>query len=330
MIINKLKGGIIPTVTALTLSASCCITAFAYEAPRDIELSIGTVEINREDIHGDTIMEVPVFIQNNPGLLSVKMVFEADNGLRFDGYHAADSDNPEVASVNIYRCFGGDQAVSVNFTSLGTGKISADGQIGVLRLVVPEGIASGRYNIRFVNDYDDECMNVLSENSDNARFGMECFSRLEQGAVIVKDMNVPVPPSPPAEQAQTLQEHNDDPAQQQDQPSSPDGGETSSEVTETTVSSTSVTVTATTSTTSEKSTAASETTTETTDTSVTALESTSSDVFTTTTAETSSVKNGKGKWERNKVVIPSAIAAVIAAGTAAGFIARKKRGKNNE
>lgn len=322
-------------IIAAAVTASTGMTAYAYEAPQNIELSIGTAELNKEDIHGDTIVKVPIYIQNNPGLLSVKMVFEADSGLRFDGYHSADSDNTEVASVNIYQCSGTDRIVSVNFTSIGTDKMYSNGEIAYLRFVVSEDTPAGRYAIRFTNGYDDEYMGVLSENSADARFGIEVFSKLEQGAVIINAPDVPAEPAPAAQApAQAPQEQDNAPAPVQDEQAEEESPDTPTETTEAVTSSAAETTTSAVSVSSEKSETTSGTSAETTETSLTAEQSTSETTLTTAGADDASAEKtyGKGKEKRagNRALIPAAAAAVIAAGAGIAAAARKKRGNNNE
>lgn len=328
---HRIKGGIIPAVTAMALSTCSCITAYAYEAPKNMELSIGTVEINREDLHGDTRVEVPVYIQNNPGIISVKMLFELDSGLKYEQYREASTDEAAVESVIIYNCAGTDRIISVDFTASGSNKFYTNGQLGVLSIIVPENAAAGRYSIRFTNGYDDEYLTVLTENDNGAEFGSECFSKLETGYIIIKEPGVPVPPAQPQEPVQTPQTQNNDPAPSQDQQTASGGTASGGEETpqETTVSATTETATETTSTTtSAKNTTTSETTTKMTETASTESESNYSS--TTTSAETATAEKRNGKRVNNKVIIPAAVAAVIAAGVSTGFIVRKKRGKNNE
>lgn len=322
---NRIIGSMIPALATLSLCTYSCIAAYAYEAPSNIELSIGTVEINKEALHGDTIVEVPVYLQNNPGLLSLRLVIALDNGIGFEKYYEVNAAVDSISNINIYECTGTEQVISADIMSKGQGKFYDNGQIVNLRIAIPENAASGRYSIRFANGYDDRYIEVLVGNSFDALFGVECFSKLEEGAVIIKEPDITVPP--PQEPVYEPSEQDTDSHLHQNEQT-----ETTKDITpsETTVISTSVSEKTTTSTTvtSKKV----EILEEIDDISETDLVTELTSTVSTSAANAEAAADKKQSEERTskKFLIPAIIAAVIAAVAAVGFIVKKKSGNNNE
>ena len=330
---KRLISSVIPVITAVTMCTSSYISAYAVEAPSGIEVEIGTVELNKEDLHGDTVVDVPVYIRNNPGFLALALVYELNPWLSYDG-DEIESDCYEVSDISIYRCRGTDKIMSADIMTRGSSKVQGDCEVAHLRVVVPGNLDVGSYYIRFANGYDNEFFSILVEDSLDACFGPECFSRCDEGAVIIKNADSPAPPPPPPPpQQQNVQEpqvQNNDPAPQQNvqqnTAENPLPSDASAEQTTTsgTTGTTSVSSKTTKSTSSTAKTTA-ETASETTET-----ESSTSMVQTSTAAVTTEVKKQNDKRENHNILAAAIASAAAVAAIAAGLIIKKKRDNSHE
>lgn len=331
---KRLISSVIPVITAVTMCTSSYISAYAVEAPSGIEVEIGTVEINKEDLHGDTVVDVPVYIRNNPGFLALALVYELNPWLSYDG-DEIESDCYEVSDISIYRCRGTDKIMSADIMTRGSSKVQGDCEVAHLRVVVPGNLDVGSYYIRFANGYDNEFFSILVEDSLDACFGPECFSRCDEGAVIIKNADSPASPPPPPQppQQQNVQEpqvQNNDPAPQQNvqQNTAENSLPSDASAEQTTTSGTTGTTSATSKTTKTTSSTAkttAETASETTET-----ESSTSMVQTSTVAVTTEVKKQNDKRENHNILAAAIASAAAVAAIAAGLIIKKKRDNSHE
>jgi len=330
---KRLISSVIPAITAVTMCTSSYISAYAVEAPSGIEVEIGTVEIYKADLHGDTVVDVPVYIRNNPGFLALALVYELNPWLSYDG-DEIESDRDEVSDISIYRCRGTDKIMSADIMTRGSSKVQGDCEVAHLRVVVPGNLDVGSYYIRFANGYDNEFFSILVEDSLDACFGPECFSRCDEGAVIIKNADSPAPPPPPPPpQQQNVQEpqvQNNDPVPQQNvqQNTAENSLPSDASAEQTTTSGTTGTTSAvskTTKTTSSTAKTTAETASETTET-----ESSTSIVQTSTVAVTTEVKKQNDKRENHNILAAAIASAAAVAAIAAGLIIKKKRGNSHE
>ena len=299
--------------------AGAVYAAGDYEAPSGIELSIGDTEIDRADLAGGRLVEVPVNIGNNSGFVSVKMLIQLDGRLSFAEDYELGTRAEDMAGVHISEQRDMENTRKVNFVTKTKSRCTSDGEIGYVRVMLPEDTPVGRYDIN-IYPYTDEPM-ILTYNNFDAYFGAECFSQLRGGTITVKDGDT----VPQQEQAPPC--HDDDGDRNApEEESSSDESESNNETHTTTsvTAATTVTTTKTTAKTTVTSTknpagAAKETS------AVTASEATTSVSAVTTepSAETDTTKPKK-----NLLLIPVIAAAVIALGTAC-FIVRKG-GRSNE
>ena len=278
-----------------------------YEAPSGIELSIGDTVIDRTDLTGGKLVEVPVNIGNNSGFVGVKMLIQLDGRLSFADDYELGTRAEEMAGVHISEQRDMENTRKVNFVTKTKSRFTGDGEIGYVRVMLPEDTPVGRYDID-IYPYTDEPM-ILTYNNFDAYFGAECFSQLRGGTITVKDGDT-VP-----QQEQAPPRHDDD--GERNAPFQEEGSSDENDSNNETHTTTSVT-TATTVTTTK-------TTAKTTVTSTTAAKETTavSAVTTEPTAETDT-----SKPKKNLLLIPVIAAAVIALGTAC-FIVRKG-GRSNE
>ncbi len=299
--------------------AGAVYAAGDYEAPSGIELSIGDTEIDRADLAGGRLVEVPVNIGNNSGFVSVKMLIQLDGRLSFAEDYELGTRAEDMAGVHISEQRDMENTRKVNFVTKTKSRCTSDGEIGYVRVMLPEDTPVGRYDIN-IYPYTDEPM-ILTYNNFDAYFGAECFSQLRGGTITVKDGDT-VP-----QQEQAPPRHDDDGDRNaSEEESSSDESESNNETHTTTsvTTATTVTTTKTTAKTTVTSTknpagAAKETS------AVTASEATTS-VSAVTTEPSDETDTTKPK--KNLLLIPVIAAAVIALGTAC-FIVRKG-GRSNE
>lgn len=291
-----------------------------YEAPSGIELSIGDTVIDRTDLTGGKLVEVPVNIGNNSGFVGVKMLIQLDGRLSFADDYELGTRAEEMAGVHISEQRDMENTRKVNFVTKTKSRFTGDGEIGYVRVMLPEDTPVGRYDIN-IYPYTDEPM-ILTYNNFDAYFGAECFSQLRGGTITVKDGDT-VP-----QQEQAPPRHDDDGernASSQEEGSS-DENDSNNEAHTTTSVTTATTVTTT-------KTTAKTTVTSTTASKVTAKESSAVTASKETTAVSAvttepTAETDTSKPKKNLLLIPVIAAAVIALGTAC-FIVRKG-GRSNE
>jgi hypothetical protein len=291
-----------------------------YEAPSGIELSIGDTVIDRTDLTGGKLVKVPVNIGNNSGFVGVKMLIQLDGRLSFADDYELGTRAEEMAGVHISEQRDMENTRKVNFVTKTKSRFTGDGEIGYVRVMLPEDTPVGRYDIN-IYPYTDEPM-ILTYNNFDAYFGAECFSQLRGGTITVKDGDT-VP-----QQEQAPPRHDDDgernaPFQEE---GSSDENDSNNEAHTTTSVTTATTVTTT-------KTTAKTTVTSTTASKVTAKESSAVTASKETTAVSAvttepTAETDTSKPKKNLLLIPVIAAAVIALGTAC-FIVRKG-GRSNE
>lgn len=308
-------GGIAAALAFAPVGAVCA--AGDYEAPSGIELSIGDIEIDRADLSGGRLVEVPVYISNNSGFVSLEMLIELDGRLHFDEERELVTRATDMSGVHISHYQQRENTVTAKFVTPSKSRYTDDGEIGCIRVMLPEDTAVGRYDI-WLSPSPDEVHMILTYNSLDSWFGPECFSQLRGGSITVKDGNS-------GSQGEQAAPHHEENVQRnvnaQDSGSS-DNGNNDSEAAAA-ASTTAVTVTAETTTkTTTKTTVTSSSTS--TGTASSTSEVASTETTTTDSAEPtmSAAENDNKKHKSKNLLIPVIIATVIALGTAC-FIVRK-------
>lgn len=306
---------------ALLLSPVYSITAAAeFTAPSDIELTMGSAELDRTEGSGDELVEIPIYISNNPGFISLAILFRIDDRLSYDSDYAVEAEDNGLSGVSMRTVDDGEKVLMTCFNSHGSERYKLDGRIGTLRVRVPADIGDGSYGISFLEAYSDNDLQIFTYNNREAVFGSECFSVLEGASITVKS---PLPEPPPQrEQAQgggqgnggqsggeSVQTAADTaPAAENTEAAVKTTTEAVTAVADTTVITTKVTKAAT----SAKTTSAAGTS---------AIINTSVSATTETETETDRTET------RNKgdIIIPVLIATLIAVGGAMGVALRKRR-----
>lgn len=155
----------------------------AENAPSDIELSIGTVEINKSDLQEDTVAEVPLTIKNNPEFVSLDFALELDRGLSYADSSAAD--RKDISEVKQYYDEIPVEGCSL-FKIVADGKVSGDGELMRLRIKIPKDLSAGTYRIVF-SEAGRSRLSILTDNESGTAFGEGSFSKTLNGAVIIKE-----------------------------------------------------------------------------------------------------------------------------------------------
>lgn len=316
---RKFAGSIIAAVSALSLCSVPYVSAF--EAPSDIELYIGSIELDTDEISGGMTVDVPLIMENNPGFVSVSFIIQLDSRLQFEDMNAVSTSADGFGNISISTRNGWENVIEVNGFARDVFKFEGNGQIAELHIVIPEGTQAGVYPIDILAQYDNRETSIITENSAKARFGSECFSVLESGGITVNAPYIPPPPPPPAEPQQPPD--NNVPVNQPQQNNEPASQAETKETTAvaTAVLTTKVTASATNTTkkATERPTSSS---------AVTTTETTSAAEITSTSAASSSTTNVKSENDKEKsnsrMLIPIIAATVAVIAAAIGIVVKKK------
>jgi hypothetical protein len=172
------------------MAAAMCtyseVSAVNYIAPSDLGISVGNIEIDRSELHGDTLVEVPVYIRNNEGFVSLEVIFELDSRLRFDRKSII-CDTNGIRSVNSYNCSDSGNCICASFEA--DDRFSEDGVIGRFRVVIPEYTEPGTYDLAVLETKGNHSIKVQTYNNRGAEFGIECFSLLQGGSITVTNVH---------------------------------------------------------------------------------------------------------------------------------------------
>ncbi len=316
----RLFGGIVAAFAAVTVYSSTVQEALAIEAPTDIRVYIEDTDISTEDLNGDTLLTVPVYIENNPGLLSLNLFFQLDSRLYFEDMNAVRCVNDGLADVNVMTSQNWGGAICAELMSNGNSKFRDDGQIAELRVIIPDGTGAGTYPITLLESCGDSETSILIENRIEGQFGIECFSSLESGVITITEPYHEPPPPPPSVQNNDPEPQQNESENNETQNTAP-AVHTTASVTAVSTASTSTTV-KTTSAVTEQSTETSSSTAQATISSVTESSETTSAVV-QTTVKTERKENNKK--DSKFIIICAAAAAAVAATIFAVFKASSKR-----
>lgn len=309
----KLVNSIISLAAAVAVLPSCvCLFAEAdYEAPSDIEVSVGSCEIDRSQLGSDTIVEVPVYINNNCGFISLNMPFELDGRLSFAGDYEVGTRAKKLSGVNIYRCSDSGNAVSACFEVSGRSRYTDNGEIGFLRVNVPANTPAGEYGISMPDSAGDFEIMIFTYNSNDAMFGRECFSALNGGSITVTDSSA----ERAAEQPDSGNNEEDNNAQQ---PAAETDGTGDKAPVVTTAESTAATTASTSTAAKTTSTVRSVSSTVTSETLTTASVTSGSEIMASDEAE-----NDLKKEKNRNMLAPILVASLLVIGAAVAFVVKK-------
>ncbi len=311
---RKITGGILAAVTALSFCTAPY--ALAFDAPSDIELHIGDTELSTDEVSGGMIVNVPLYLDNNPGFIALGFIVKLDSRLQFEDMNAVASSAEGFGDISVGTKADWGNIIEINGFAHNIFKFEGNGQIAELHIVIPEGTQAGTYPIELLAQYDDRETSIITENSASAYFGPESFSVLEAGNITISEPYSPPPPPP-----ETQPQNSNEPAKEPQQNNEP---ETQAQTKQTTAAATAVSTNKTT-TVSDTTKKASETLTSSSSV-VTTTETTASTAEeTTSTALTSKAeKVNKKEKSAGKMLIPIIAATVAVIAAAVGIIVKKK------
>lgn len=183
------KGCIFGLSTAVSLCSVNTAYAF-YEAPSDIELTVGDFECEGDDILSAETVELPLYIGNNPGFVSMTLIVRIGDGLRYDAECPVYTRTDGLGGVHMYDF--SDEYDTMVFTVTGSDEFipfSEDGEIAVFRFSPTVNFENGDCNITFLSEFGDHKMEILTANSFDAVFGEECFSIMNGHRNSIADPN---------------------------------------------------------------------------------------------------------------------------------------------
>ena len=180
-------GGLAAAAIAASAVNISIAEAVYYPPPENLGVSAGSIEIEKDSMNGDIVAEVPLYVHNNPGFSAIKVIAELDSRLSFDT-NVVSTDIDGIAGVLVSSCGGQGNTFSLCFTADGE-RFQGDREIGRLRVNVPAGAETGRYDISFLRECGDEKIFIDTYNKRSARFYEEYFSDLEGGSITVTDNN---------------------------------------------------------------------------------------------------------------------------------------------
>lgn len=203
-------------ICGIAVSASAFSALYIADAPDirceetyNVLLRAETVEIDINDIPENREVEVGIWIDNNPGFLTISYILEWNNKLSYDPLlsfwcnldelNISNSDfNNNPSAVHIGQAY-----KDVNSLYYENGKISS------IKLRVPDDIKIGDYyEVNFLGNYSDsrrECETFFrKENSFDSYYGPENFAPFINGGIRIvgtESSPAPVPETPPQQAA---------------------------------------------------------------------------------------------------------------------------------
>ena len=195
---------------ALIFSALDTGTAEAiyYPPPEELGVSVGSTEIDKSEINGDTVLEIPVYVHNNPGFTALRVIVDLDSRLGFDADHRVSTDIDGIAGISVSEC-GRSNTLCMCFET-SDGRFLSDGELGRLRIRLNGDIQAGSYDISLPESYGDSYIFIDTYSKQSARFGGEYFKSLEGGSITVTDSSAaPVQEIAPAAEDTAVQESTD-------------------------------------------------------------------------------------------------------------------------
>ena len=190
-ITSLLTSGII-AVSAVCGQMIPGFTASAYEAPKDIRLTIETKEIAINDIPENREVSVAVYLDNAPSFIKLSFILKKDSRTeyKFLRHVTKNPDVPNISTCDIGLGTGGTpDIVTAEIFSKPDRFISYNGCIAYVNLVLPESVSAGDfYSVELIpynlDNYGDK-IEILLENDWDALFGIESFSEFNSGGILI-------------------------------------------------------------------------------------------------------------------------------------------------
>lgn len=191
-ITSLLTSGII-AISAVCSQLIPVFTASAYEAPKDIRLSIETKEIAINDIPENRIISVEIHLDNAPPFEMISFMVKKDSRTeyQFIKHVTKNKDVPNMSTCNIAPGRGNtpDISAAMIFSEPGM-PISYSGCIAWANIVLPDNVNPGDfYSVELVpynhEDYPD--IEIILDNHYDAVFGIDSFSEFNNGGILITE-----------------------------------------------------------------------------------------------------------------------------------------------
>ncbi|MBO4637829.1 MAG: DUF4214 domain-containing protein [Clostridiales bacterium] len=165
--------------------------------PADVLLSVPDITINRNDLHGETKIRVPINIYNNPGFRWADIYLSFDSTL--DCSLFSQSESPRICGAYLVEC---RDYIHCSFDG-GEFPILYDGEIGYLEVFIPEDIADGVYNISVLDSVASYETGIYLYPGNSEDLFMTCNTR--SGSITIVTDNADTPSQDAPEEGQTSQ-----------------------------------------------------------------------------------------------------------------------------
>ena len=193
----KLLTGLLSVILIISSLGFSVSAGGDYEAPTDVRVSIDDVVIDKSELKQDSVVRVPIRIDNNPGFCCVEVIVSLDSPLQYDpdGIYLKNVDINNLAGVSFSDAAGNAKldgstplsSLDFKFMSSSRKRITDNGIMGFLQIRVPDYIPVGKYSLSFkLTGRNDQACSILTYNNYDAWFGSECFT-LKNGSITITD-----------------------------------------------------------------------------------------------------------------------------------------------
>lgn len=184
------KGKIIAGVTAVLIGSVspvffCDTDVVSCEKVYDVNLKIETVNVDINNIPSDRKIQVPVYIENNPGFIVMFLAVKRDLRLGYDQFSMSEY-NHDIFSVASSIPNEWEEVIAYDIGENDISKLYSDnGTLLTLDFILPENISPGDfYSLEFSDNFSGrERPCFFQENSFDGNFGRDNFGSLTSGGI---------------------------------------------------------------------------------------------------------------------------------------------------
>ena len=314
----------------LSSAVESVIAEAAYEEPSDILITAGSAELGKDDMNGDTVVEIPVYISNNPGFTWMDLIFTIDDRLRFDSEKEIAFDDHKIAGVYMVRCDESGKSIYASLDvsdEMENGRFTENAEICRLRIIVPGNTPGGSYPVEIKKNLRHYEASIYTYDHEDAMFGTECFSEPVSGSIKVNKPIVTEPPhqDPPPPEQNTPGQGGQSVRQGGNSNTSRNESSNASETQNDTENKAVTTQAATKATTSEKVTVTTALTSKKTETATTVSTTKKADETSASVSETTDDTGRKQTAVKGNILLPVICGAILFLVAAVGLASRKRR-----
>ena len=173
-------------ICAALSAAALCIGSmaamvFADNAPRNLEISIDTLEEKAGSLHSSDKIDLPVRIANNSGFYSMSLIFQADNNWDFNTANPIQTHTAGFGGVTY--TFLSPKILLAEMACSTVDSYHGNGEIMSLSLEMGDHPTEGDYTVRLLTVYGSSKIKISTSSASSAEYGAECFSLLKSGGI---------------------------------------------------------------------------------------------------------------------------------------------------